>query len=69
MLTRLACKYEGGAIWWRGSNERWAYMLPTDAEALLRVFAADREPYARDYARQLRAVLTTYHNQHFAGAA
>lgn len=65
-MTRIACKYENGALWWRGSNPEFVWLHPMVAEHLAEAFAADPEPYAQDYGRQLRAILKAYHTQEIA---
>jgi len=55
-----ACKYEDGALWWRGSGERWTYHLPGTLTALRASLALEPEDYARRMVADLDAALAAY---------
>lgn len=69
MSARLACKFDDGDIWWRGSNTVWRFKSRDEAERLAAVFEATAaEDWFRDtattFARQLREA-TRQHDQHY----
>lgn len=67
-MTRPACKYEDGRLWWRGSNEAWRWKPDDEARALAKVFRECPDgdyfkPIATRYAEQIEAALAEYDAQ------
>ena len=56
-IATPAAEYHDGAIWWRGSNASFVFMLPFTAGRLRDTFATDPEPYAQQFARDLTVAL------------